>query len=150
MPDLDLPALRATAEKAAAHYEAEGWDEIEDPHLYEFVSAASPATVLSLLDEIDRLKLDNTELSRHGLHVNDQLAAENATLRARIEELEKDNQMLRRTPRIWHDFNNPNHFSWLLKDMPIVVADMDATGPIIKAKIAEAVRVKWKEDEALA
>jgi hypothetical protein len=64
VPDLDLKSLRETAEKAtpelwvAVADSAYGWDHpvVDVPKQdSEFIDTFNPATVLALLDEIDRL-----------------------------------------------------------------------------------------------
>jgi hypothetical protein len=106
MPDLDLPALREIAEKATPGRWL--WSHTGDRSLNwaiygeqvpsvrvcadanfpdaNFIATFNPVTVLALLDEIDRLK---QELGNSRWETDHQEKL-NATLRSRIEELEKE------------------------------------------------------------
>jgi hypothetical protein len=89
MPDLDLKSLRAIAEKATGLQ----WVPVHPDAYGEYLAAFNPATVLALLDEIDRLKKEiDWQLEQRLLQAaaGHQLLDKNDALRARIEELEKD------------------------------------------------------------
>jgi hypothetical protein len=97
VPDLDLPALRAIAEKAMGNWSYAEWQaSLPEPGQEEawlHIATFNPPMVIALLDEIDRLKKEiDWQLEQRLLQAaaSHQLLDKNDALRARIEELEKE------------------------------------------------------------